>query len=167
MLIGKNLVMLDGKPGKEYGREYFTHGSTDESENYGKTSKGKAVLNPDGTEWQGIRPKGDSKIPVGDLVQEALNRLTERYPQKLEDKTPKEDYPFRLLLSAVDYGADLWMRGEIQNDLNVGKPISKEEAIKKLAKSLRQIHPTWKDEKILKVATAMSEEVEDSEEVAA
>src|SRR5438105_9142164 len=147
MLTGKNLVMLEGKPGREYGREYLTHGPTDETETYPKTSKGKTVqIEVDGKlqDWAGIRPKGDSKVPVTELVQEALNRLSVRYPMKNADKATDEEkanYPWRLFLSAADYGADLWMRGEIQADIAPTKPISKEDGIKKAVKLLGQMHP--------------------------
>lgn len=169
MLYGKNIVMVDGKPGKEYQREYFTHAETDEVENYGKTSKGHPVKNPDGTEWQGIRPKGNSKASVNELLQSAVDRLVERYPLKGENLTEdqKKEHPLRLLLEAVDYGADLWQRGEIQASLNVGKPIDKQAGIAKLAKTLQAMNPKLSAEKALKMATAMSEDEGETEEVAA
>ncbi len=169
MTSGKNLVMVEGKPGREYDRIYLTHGPTDETEIYGKTAKGKPVLNEDGSEWKGTRPKGDSKSEVSELVKDAMNHLISRYPLKDADKATEvqvKEYPFRLLLEAADYGADLWMRNEIQADLAGSKPIDKAAGIKKLAKTLMAMNPKLTEEKAIKLATVMSEDIGD-ESVAA
>lgn len=146
MLTGKNVVMIEGKPGKVYEREYFTHDANDKTETYKKTSKGN-IVQVDGKDFEGIRPAEDSKAPVEELVQAALNRLVERYPLKVEalkdDATTEQkaerekliaDYPWRLALSALDYGAELWMVGKIRADLTPTKPVDKATAIKKMAK---------------------------------
>lgn len=134
---GKNVVMIEGKPGQVYTRFYLTHAKGDKSETYNKTSKGSKVQ-IDGKDFEGIRPvEENSSVEVGDLVQAALNHLVERYPLKDAEKATdkqKADYPWNLLLQAADYGAELWMVGKIRADLTPAKPVDKATAIKKMAK---------------------------------
>lgn len=165
MFNGKNLVLLDkGKIVIEYVREYFTHADGDETETFDKTSNGKAV-EVGGKKWEGTRPKGESKAKVSDLVQAALNRLVERYPltqdeafKKLtedEQKTKIADYPWRLFLSAADYGADLWMRGEIQTKNQPTKPIDIAEGKLKMVKLLMAMGKSKEEaEKLAELAAA-------------
>src|SRR5205823_6656232 len=127
-------------------------------------------------DWKGTRPAGDSTAPISELLEQALNRLVERYPlnqdteefKKLSDDAKKEkveNYPYRVLLSAADYGSDLWMRNEIQSKLAPSKPLDKESGVAKMAKLLMAMNSKLSLEKATAIAKATAE-TEESEATA-
>ncbi len=169
MLIGKNLIMIEGKPVVEYDRIYLTHGANDKLAERDKTSKGSDVQWQDKI-WKGSKPDGKSTTAPADLIQAALQYFKSAYPLPEKNEkgeaisyTPEqiEENAWRQFLQAADYGNDLKMQASLRADYMPVKAISKEEGIKKAAKLFQAMHPKWSAEKCLEKAKAQAEESDD------
>lgn len=138
MLTGKNLVLVKGQEPKEYDRVYLEFGPQDKVESYSKTQDGKDVL-IGGKKWEGTRPASERTEHTNseELVEAAVAYFSERYPTHKDDagKDVPND-PWLILLEAASYGADLWVRNEIQGKIRPGKPKDKGKALDAMVKNL-------------------------------
>jgi len=150
---------------KEYESVYFDFDSTDEVEEFEKTSE-KKPIEVDGKTWKGTKPKNDitavtDEAKISEMVQEALNFVLDKNPTQPDGKTPNNSW--LLLLKYARKGFDSETRNNIQRELRPGKPLTEGEAFESVVRTLIRSGKTESQAKKL-AAIMMQAESDDAGE---
>lgn len=162
MFIGTNVCQNSKPPFTvEFENVWYEFGVNDPVVDYTKkTDSGPVRLQNPGEEpskeiWKGKKP--GVKITSHDatvLLDECLADLKKRYPGTVE----KPNDPILLALECVSNQVNLWTNNATRQANTPVEPITAEEALPKMEKTLRQAHPDWSAAKVTERAKLMLED---------